>query len=266
MNRPIPHHTYRGYRLYGCRQECCRRAASRYSKAIRVGTAQGTWRPWADKELLAQHLHALLSRGWTLSALYERTGHETRTLPASLADPDRRIRAAVARGVLAVSLDELPPLVPVYRVSRRLRALAAQGWGATTLARLSGLGESALCDIRAEKDRTVTRAIAQVVLDLYEQLRHEQAQGPCAARVRARAARQGWRSDIEWDGLIDLPEPELAAEVERQLDLWDPEDLAAARTAHRKHGERSLLIVAASLKHDRELAAARAAETEHTHA
>lgn len=264
MTRPIPHHTYRGYRLYGCRQRCCRRAASRYWKRIRVGKAQGTWQPWADKEPLAEHVRHLLSRGWTLHALYDRTGHDTRVLHTALADPDRRIRTAVARGILAVRLDELPPLVPVYRLSRRLRALAAQGWGITTLARRSGLSESVLDRIRSERDRNATRAIARPLLALYEQLRNEQASGPCAARVRARAAREGWRSDIEWDGLIDLPETELAVEVERQLALWDPEDLAAARTAHRKHGERSLLIVAASLEYERRLSAARAAQKEHS--
>lgn len=248
--KPIPHGTYKGNRLYGCKEPCCMVAARRYLKGVRLSKVQGTWRPWGDTDQAREHLHLLLSRGWTASAVACRIGHSRRVVEGLLTQPDRRVHGYIVDAVLAVGLDELPSLVPVYRLSRRLRALAALGWGTTALEELTGIYASDLSRIRAERARHVRRTHAEKILRVYQELRDRPCPSSHADGVRKRARSLGWLTDVEWDGLIDLPPEELAPELARQVALLDPEDLAQAHRARRR-GERSLLTVAAAREHDR---------------
>lgn len=248
--RPIPHGTYKGNRLYGCKEPCCMVAARRYLKSVRLAKIQGTWQPWGNTDQAREHLHLLLSRGWTLSAVADHIGHDRSVLEAIMTQPDRRVRHHIVDAIRAVGLDELPPLVPVYRMSRRLRALAAQGWSSASVAQEVDVGSHALDYIRAERGLTVHRPQVQAFLPVYQELRDRPCPSPNAERVRRRARSLGWLTDVEWGGLIDVPPNELAPELARQVALLDGDDLAEAHRARRR-GERSLLIVAAAREHGR---------------
>lgn len=266
MSRPIPHHTYKGYRIYGCRKKCCSQARREYQRSVSRSIAEGTWNPWGDAEQVRRHLEVLFNRGWSARSVGERAGCAADTVRALWANPEKRIRRSIAEAIVSIGLDELAARVPVYRLSRRLRALARMGWGLTTLAEKTGLGLSCLDRVRNERDRYTRRWIAQEILRVYEQLHHIPSPSPQAPRVRARARAQRWLTDIEWDGLIDLSPAELDAELARQVALLDEEDLAAARTAYRKHGERSVLVVAAAYEYERLCAERRSKRKERTRA
>ena len=262
----IPHGTYRGYRTYQCRQHCCLQARRTYEREKRRAQAEGRWNPWGDTQQARAHLQVLRSRGWSTHALAQRTGHDATTLRAMLSNPDRRIHQAITDAIMSVGLDELPPRVPVYRLSRRLRALARQGWGITELSPRIGIGISGLARIRAEHDQHTQKTSAKKILRTYPQLRQTPSPSPRADRVKAMALSQGWLSDIEWDGLIDLSPAELKTELARQVALLDPEELVAAHTAHRRHREWSVVTVAASLEHERRRRATRSKKEAKTHA
>lgn len=261
MTRPIPHGTYKGYRIYMCRQQCCKRAASRYAKTIRVGIALGTWNPWGDTDQARTHLRMLYTRGWTAEALSRRTGHAATTFRSLWIAPHERKSRTITDALMAVSLDEQPDQAAVYLTSRRLRVLARQGWGVSALETRLGVDERELNKVRLAKTRTTTRSIADTILSGYEELRDVASPSPRAPAVAKRALARGWLSDIEWDGLIDLPDQELRAELDRQVSLLEPEDLAAAHTAYGHHKERSLLVVAAASEYNRRQWAARKERT-----
>lgn len=257
MTRPIPHGTYKGYRIYGCRQQCCVEAVYRYAKARRIGIANGTWNPWGDTTQARAHLRMLYIRGWTAEALSRRTGHAATTFRGLWNAPQERKWRIITEALMAVSLDEMPDQVSTFRICRRLRVLARQGWGVSALENRLGVDERELTKVRLAKTRTTKRSIADTILSGYEELRDVPSPSPRAPSVAKRALSRGWLSDIEWDGLIDLPEEELRAELDRQVALLEPEDLAAAHTAYSHHKERSLLIVAAFTEYNRRQWAAR---------
>lgn len=248
--RSIPHHTYKGYRLYGCRDLCCLTAARRYNKVRTLAKLQGTWQPWGDTGRAVEHMSLLMERGWTFHALGERIGHDHSVLNAMVTQPGRRVRRHIVDAVLAVGLDELPAMVPAYRMSRRLRGLGALGWSNALVSERCGVGSAALDYARAERGRTVARPHVEAFLPVYQELRDQPCPSPQAERVRRHARAKGWLTDMEWDGLIDVPPDELDQELARQVALLDEDDLAEASRARRR-GERSLLIVAAAREHDR---------------
>lgn len=169
--------------------------------------------------------------------------------------PSQKIRKTTADKILAVDAASIStPLVDAIGTRRRLQALVAIGWPGAELMRRLGCGTHIRYLLRRKK---VTAATAAKVKDLYQKLKNQPPpaetwyQRSASTRACTMAAARKWPPPMAWDeGLLDLTEEELAAEVERQVALLDPEDLARCYTAVRA-GERSPVIVAAAREHRR---------------
>jgi transcriptional regulator with XRE-family HTH domain len=152
-----------------------------------------------------------------------------------------------------------PYSVPAIGTRRRLQALAAIGWTYEHLAERLGCKRSNVAQLAHKEMTWVRRDTALRVKALYDQL--AMTPGPSAASAR-RAAAKGWLPPLAWDDdLIDLPEPELRAECDRQAAAMTDTDVRRADDAHRG-GDRSPLIEAGSREHHRRRAEQRRAARE----
>ncbi|WP_171117869.1 MULTISPECIES: hypothetical protein [unclassified Streptomyces] len=137
---------------------------------------------------------------------------------------DGPIRRSTETRVLAVRpTTDLPGSgnrIPGLGTSRRLRALAADGWSATELARRCGKHKQFIVYLQNQPDtRTVRRWVADYVNRLYielDGLKPEEHGVPAhiAKRTRDRAAAKGWLGTAWWDEeSLDDPDYAPAAET-----------------------------------------------------
>lgn len=172
--------------------------------------------------------------------------------------PCKRVRPETAAALLAVraDLDTLADRAHVDAAGtrRRLQALIAIGWSQSKLAERLGMRRSNLT--KTMRGTRVTAANARAVRDLYDRLwdADPAAHGVTAqAIVRSRntARANGWPPPAAWDDdLIDLPEPELHAELERRAAAMDDAEVRRCYRAARD-GERSPLVRAGAREYYR---------------
>lgn len=97
-------------------------------------------------------------------------------------------------------------------VTRRLRALVADGWDFPALATQLGLSEQVVRYYTHQAQATTPSRITGVVCDLYNHLRTTPGPSDVARRY---AHRQGWADTAYWDdyeGVRDIDDPDAAVQ------------------------------------------------------
>jgi len=89
-----------------------------------------------------------------------------------------------------------PALVDSTGTARRLRALAAIGWGVEALGERLGPSKSRVGNCRIQHRATIARRSAAAVARVYDEL--SMVPGPCS-KARAHALKQGWPPPLAWD-------------------------------------------------------------------
>ncbi|WP_017602227.1 hypothetical protein [Nocardiopsis lucentensis] len=251
-----PHGTRARY-VTGCGCAPCKAANRTYENHRNRQALYG--RPTTDlvdAEPVREHVRALIAAGMGTRTIAAAAGttrqHVTALLngrPHRGTPPTRRMDPARAAALLAVTA--APRLVCSDGSRRRIDALGAIGWTRTRLAaRLGTTVQNLSWSLRRPQ---VTADTAEKIRVLYEELwnqpptassRFEQAG---ITRALARAEQLGHPPPVGWDDdLIDLPEAELKAEIDRRVAGMDEDELRRSRTARYSHGERSHVIVAAA--------------------
>lgn len=132
MSPDDPRHGTNGGYYAGCREECCRAAATRYVKRLRMDNvngltrtipAIGTWR----------RIEALMCLGWSQAAIAERTGIWQPNLSKMLRTRNDRIRRSIADRI-AEAYDDLSMSVPEGGRSAFVRGIARKRGYAPPLA------------------------------------------------------------------------------------------------------------------------------------
>jgi len=132
-----------------------------------------------------------------------------------------QVRERTANKILAVPIpdtvdDGLPRnMVPTTGTSRRMKALAAIGYGWEAQARFLGISRNSAWRTGNEYYRCVSRSRAREVADMYDKLSMLPApDGEASVKARNTAARHGWAPPLAWDDdTIDDPraQPNLGA-------------------------------------------------------
>lgn len=213
-----------GTHAYGKRSKCpcppCREAVNSYRRRVYRQQGYGTWEPFVDSELARQHLIALKREGVSMRVIANHLGKREASINAivyAINDRGRgrrtRIRPEFAAAILALTVAEMEtPTAPAAGSSRRIRALNAMGWPSETVcthlnilpARVSELG----------KQKRVTRATAETVARVYEQLKDQRPEdhgipAPTIKRVSGRARRMGWRDPLWWEDMGGIDDPDF---------------------------------------------------------
>lgn len=262
----IEHGTLTGYKIRGCRCPRCTDAQRRYNARRDRLIAYGQWQPYIDAEPVRQHLRTLQAAGlgWKRAAVL--AGISPSTLSKLLYGdrirgmaPSKRVRPATAAAVHAVhaDLDTLADkaCTTAAGTRRRMQALSCLGWSFTEQARRIGW---TVQNYSALQTRTqVIARTARLVRDLYDELSMTPAPDtPGATRARRAAANRGYLPPLAWDDdLIDLPDGDLAAELDRRASVMDDEEIRRCSKA-RRAGDMSPLVVAGAREYGRRLRAA----------
>lgn len=255
----------------GCRRDECRAAQSAKRDYYRRQQAYG--RPTSqliDAEPVRAHVLQQLEAGVGYHYIAKRSRVSVSVVrrllygyPAPNARPMKRIKGTAALSLMAftVATEELPGHTSVDAAGTRRRALAMArlGYPLSWQARRMGLEHSQFK--KAVWAGRVSARTARLVRALYDELWDRPA---LASGVATRSSR--WAESVGGllplqldDELLDLSDADLEAELARQVDLMDDDELRRCTSAYRNEGERSPLIVAAAREWRRRLADAPAA-------
>lgn len=231
-------------------------AKNRYKANRNRMIAYGLWSSYADAEVVRAHVAGLMARGLSRYAIADLAGVSPACVAGLMAGGHVRGPYAItAKSLLAVTfdLDAIPGRASVDAAGtrRRVQALIAIGYSLSDQA--AQLGRSVTNYYKVARNPRVSAETARAVRDLYDRL-SETAAPPSSGATMARsmAARHGWPPPAGWDDdLIDLPDADLEAELCRRVALMDEGELRRCNHAHRRQGERSPLVVAASRECDR---------------
>ncbi|MFV2195279.1 hypothetical protein [Nocardiopsis sp. LOL_012] len=243
-----PHGTPSTYRYHSCRCRPCTKANTDYGTMRNRLIAYGRWQPHGDLDEVRTHLQRLISAHWS-AALITETAQVGHTVVArALNDPTYQVRAATATKLLALDPGQVRPRsLPAVGAARRLRALAALGYGLPALSTETGIPTSVLSAIRRGVHKRVRTSTHDAIAWVYD--RRCMTPAPDGRSARATwgvARREKWPTPLGWDDeLIDLGEAELAAELDRQVSRMERSDLRSCYRAMLQ-GELSPLVVAAS--------------------
>lgn len=245
------HGDARRYRR-GCRCRACTTAVTKQNQRIlylrKTGRGLTT-----TPDRAANHLAALRAAG---------TPDQYTIQQAGIA-PDLLYRIARRRGSIHRSTENrllaVKPApdgrgsgthVPSLGTTRRLRALAADGWPAAELGRRTGKAKTFIVYLQSLPEQSQVRMwVADYVRELYQQLRDltpesEGVSATLALRARKRAASKDWSGSAYWDddalddataqpAVTEMSRSELAAyrrqEIAHLLSFNIPEHEIAAR-------------------------------------
>lgn len=241
----------------GCRCPECAEANTEYQREYK--RRRRTGRPTTnlvDAAPVRAHVRALMAAGMTRQEIAARANatdplrHLLYGKPSQGYPPARRINAITARRILAIPVPD-GPVASWGRVDgdgprRRVQALAAIGWPMAWQAEQVGMHPKMLQRFVRGRSR-ISAVYAARIRDLYDRYWDR---GPEPSRyvsvARTVARRNGWLPPMAWDDdLIDLPEPDLEAELQRRVTRMTQAELARCYRAHRA-GDQSPLIVAAA--------------------
>jgi DNA-binding CsgD family transcriptional regulator len=181
--------------------------------------AAGAWEPFVDAEPVREHLRKVNAAGMPYMAICERLGLAQSSSLQHLMwgrgeyGPGQQVRRETAELVMSYwpSLDDFPDAARIDATGtrRRVEAMAVRGWPRHMMAEQVGTVES---HFRKAAGRSrVTARLARRVAALYDAwwdkdpLEHGVPMRS-VSRVRADAARQGFRSALAWDDdTIDDP-------------------------------------------------------------
>lgn len=258
----IEHGTLTGYKIRGCRCPQCTEAQRRYNSRRGRLILYGRWEYMVDAEPVRQHLHRLRAAGLGWKRTASLAGVSVSTVSKLLygsrtrgMSPTQRVRPSTATAILAVhaDLDTVADkaCIDAAGTRRRIQALACLGWSLGEQARRLGWTTQ---NYSALQTRTqVIARTARLVRDLYDELAMTPAADtPGATRARNAAANKGHLPPLAWDDdLIDLPDAELAAELERRAAAMDDEEAARCYRARYRQGDKSPLVVAGAREYKR---------------
>jgi hypothetical protein len=194
-------------------------ASARWQARRRRLISLGQWEPLVDAEPVREHLRQINAAGMPYRAICERLGlaHESSLQHLMWGrgehGPGRQVRRETAELVLSYwpPLDDFPDAsrIDATGTRRRIQALAVRGWPRHMMAERIGMDVSNFRKA-VQRDRITARLVRQVaeVYDAWwdqDPLEHG-VPLRAVARVRADAARQGFRSALAWDDdTIDDP-------------------------------------------------------------
>ncbi|MFF2411804.1 hypothetical protein [Streptomyces sp. NPDC058092] len=179
----------------------------------------GQWEPFVDAEPVREHLRQVNAAGMSYRAICERLGFAQDSSLQHLMwgrgeyGPGQQVRRETAELVLSYwpSLGDFPDgaRIDATGTRRRIEALAVRGWPRHLMAKQVGMTETHFR--KASGRERVTARLARGVTALYDAwwdqdpLEHGVPLGS-VSRVRADAARSGFRSALAWDDdTIDDP-------------------------------------------------------------
>lgn len=243
----IPAHgTTSRYDNHQCRCQPCTTAKCTYSKKRRFLQDTGRWDPWAD----ATRVRALLVRykaaGIGVSRVCDAAGIDRDTGWRIWSGRAPRILRTTEHRILTADVEPARSAkIPAHGARRRVHALMWLGYTQTVLCQLTGVSRSSMARLAAGGPLTVWWT-AEAIARVYDDLSMVPAPVSQSAKVaRTHAKKMGYLPPLAWDDhLIDLPEDELAAELDRQVAAMDVAELHRCYRAHHEWGDRSPLIVA----------------------
>lgn len=231
-----------------CRCDPCRDAKRVYTKRRRYLMATGRWSPWAD----AGRARAVLARykavGVGVSRVADAAGISRETARRIMSGDYPTITRETEHKILTAKVAPARNAkVPAEGSRRRVRALMRMGYSQTAIGDRVGVAPGPIARVGAGHPLTVAW-VAEAITRAYDELSMIPAPDSRSSRaVRAYAAKRGYLPPLAWDDhLIDLPEEELCAEVDRQVAAMTLADLARCDRAHREQGDQSPVIVAAA--------------------
>ncbi|MCX4792556.1 hypothetical protein OG369_43045 [Streptomyces sp. NBC_01221] len=179
----------------------------------------GQWEPFVDAEPVRKHLRQVNATGMSYRAICERLGFAQDSSLQHLMwgrgeyGPGQQVRRETAELVLSYwpSLNDFPDgaRIDATGTRRRIEALAVRGWPRHLMAKQVGMEETHFR--KASGRERVTARLARRVAAMYDawwdQDPLEHGVPLCSvSRVRADAARSGFRSALAWDDdTIDDP-------------------------------------------------------------
>lgn len=217
--KTLPDHgTLSRHKHYGCRCDTCLDNYRTYVRARHRKIGYGTWQPYVDAEPVRQHLLDLHDNGGlSYAVIAEHLGRSVASITSFIYElsptKKRRKRATpeLANAILAIKPGDITPgMVDGTGTTRRIQALAANGWPMKTLSARIGLAAATVGRLAGQK--WVFRATAQGVADCYEQLKDERPEDHgvtawVAQKTRNRAASEGWRDPVWWEDMGDIDDP-----------------------------------------------------------
>lgn len=231
-----------------CRCDPCREAKRVYTKRRLYLMATGRWSPWAD----AGRARAVLARykavGIGASRVADAAGISRGTAQRIVSGEYPTITRETENKILTVKVAPARNAkVSAEGSRRRVRALMRMGYSQTAIGDRAGVTRGPMARIGAGHPLTVAW-VAEAIMRVYDELSMAPAPDSRSSKaVRAYAAKRGYLPPLAWDdALIDLPEGELRAEIDRQVAEMTLADLARCDRAHREQGDRSPVIVAAA--------------------
>lgn len=244
-----------------CRCDDCREANRVEQAAGRLRRLRQQWGAeppsMVDAEPVRAHVRRLQATGigWkriASAAGVPESSMSTLLFGARSRPPSRRVKAATAERILALEPDGLladGAVVDAAGTRRRVQALVAVGYTISAVGRHLGIAPTNMVTLLRQQH--VTERRARAVRELYGRLWDQappaasRAQRGAVTRARAMARRNGWPPPAAWDDdLIDLPDADLKAELERRAAAMDDAEVAACHTAHYRHGDISPLVAA----------------------
>jgi hypothetical protein len=165
-----------------------------------------TGRPWrVPSDVAWKQLERWILSNWTARAISSAVGVKPGYFSRHLAAYRRGRRVTLGPVIAAKIMTAGRPtdgLVGAEPFRRRLRALAALGWGVRELSEESGLPFSTIAMLRSETTRVHARTAA-IVVDTYDRL--QMRPGPSAETARL-AHMKAWAPPLAWDDIDDLSE------------------------------------------------------------
>jgi hypothetical protein len=257
------HGTETCYVNRGCQLPQCRAAATEARAVRRRAAAYREWGAepdWVDADEVREHVAVLRAAGMTEKHITAAAGLPEGALRNVLyrqqGQPlSKRVRRRTAEAVLSVTAPSEPAadwvLVDASGTRRRLQALAALGWSWQAVGEHAGYTSDHVRWLT--KQPHVAAGAARRITVVYDKLSmHFPADCLAVRRTKSRAEKRGWLPPLAWDDdLIDLPDNELAAELQRQVDAMTDEERAACYQDRYHRGGRSPLTDAAAIEHGR---------------
>lgn len=227
-----PHGSTGRYWQDACRCRPCRDAVARHNRGVELGR-----RVFVDPRPAVEHVANLNAAGMSFAVMAKASGLTTHTL--RVLHTRKAIHPDTARRILATRPAVHPGhLVPAYRATRRLQALAYLGWTSTELAAHTGVSRSTIIVLTAgawEVRASTVLAVRRTYDTLWDKTPPPGTRGQNAghAKTRAHARRQGWAPPAAWDDIDrdDAPAP--------RWDVDDPDAIAAAERERAKAERRN---------------------------
>lgn len=193
----------------------CKVAKANYWTHAHREMAYGRWNPWTDADPVRQHVQQLMADGMSIKRIaaaanvsptrisYLLYGRGKREVPT-------KVRPDYAAAVMAVQSN--PRLVPIFRVSRRLRALVALGYSQRALSERLGVSQGRVWQYTIEHQDHVTEDTFAAVDALFRQLsmklppRRTTNEKYSASKAMNTAKRRGYAPPLAWNDIDDPAE------------------------------------------------------------